>query len=287
MTAPVASITIPTFNTSPALLQAAIDSALGQTVPVEVIVIDDGSDVPVPAQDGVRLLRHDQNRGIAAALNTGIEAATAPWICWLSSDDEFAPMKVEAQLEHLLRVGGRAGHHAWLAYDRAALEATGDVSVYHRRDGVWLPTNAMSCTCIWSGPGQQNRMLSRACRINGACSAIHRSVFEDVGLYDTGFKYGQDWELWCRIGKKYRWYTTPCPRPECARRTNIIGLEDMPRRVSDCPICAGFGAAPLTARKEGGNLTAAIAANDVMRRIRDAEDERIRRQYRLRDSDVR
>jgi glycosyltransferase involved in cell wall biosynthesis len=98
---PVASIVIPTYNQRPQYLAEAVNSALGQTVPnVEVIVVDDGSDEPPFADrdlkpENLQIIRHETNRGIAAALNTGIRASSAPWVCWLSSDAQgFVPRLV-------------------------------------------------------------------------------------------------------------------------------------------------------------------------------------------------
>ncbi len=69
----------------------------------EIIVVDDGS------RDGterfvletypeVRLLRQE-NRGVSAARNAGIRAATGELIAFLDSDDEWLPRKLERQLE--------------------------------------------------------------------------------------------------------------------------------------------------------------------------------------------
>ena len=74
------SVIIPSHN-RPALLQEALSSVLDQTVlPAEIIIVDDASTPPIslPAsRNGVslRLLRHEQKRGGAAAKSTGAQAA--------------------------------------------------------------------------------------------------------------------------------------------------------------------------------------------------------------------
>jgi glycosyltransferase involved in cell wall biosynthesis len=63
----------------------------------EVIVVDDGSrDATreratrlVEADDRVRLLVHETNRGYGAAVRTGIEAARMPWILLTDGDRQF------------------------------------------------------------------------------------------------------------------------------------------------------------------------------------------------------
>jgi GT2 family glycosyltransferase len=64
---------------------------------LEVIVVDDGSAdsealalacAPFPS---VRLLRHDRNRGMCAARNTGFEKSCGDFVTLLDADDEFVP----------------------------------------------------------------------------------------------------------------------------------------------------------------------------------------------------
>ncbi|MCD6290041.1 MAG: glycosyltransferase [Anaerolineae bacterium] len=102
---PMVSVVIPCYGQS-RFLREAIDSALAQTFPdVEAVVVDDGNGdeeaVAIqrivsgyPAQD-VRLIRHEENRGLAAARNTGIEAARGSWIVPLDADDVIEPTFVE------------------------------------------------------------------------------------------------------------------------------------------------------------------------------------------------
>jgi glycosyltransferase involved in cell wall biosynthesis len=89
-----------------ALVRRAIESVLRQTVPVaEIVVVDDGStdgtgDAVRAYGERVRYLRQD-NRGVAAARNAGIRAATSTWIAFLDHDDEWLPEKTELQMECL------------------------------------------------------------------------------------------------------------------------------------------------------------------------------------------
>jgi glycosyltransferase involved in cell wall biosynthesis len=51
-------------------------------------------------------LRRDRNGGVAAAMNTGIRHARGEFVAFLHSDDEFAPVKLEHQLDALVRNPG-------------------------------------------------------------------------------------------------------------------------------------------------------------------------------------
>ncbi len=64
----------------------------------EIVFVDDGSrddtlDVARSALAGRRatLLRHETNRGIGAALKTGVTAASAPWVTFMPADGQIEP----------------------------------------------------------------------------------------------------------------------------------------------------------------------------------------------------
>ncbi|HEX2712750.1 MAG TPA: glycosyltransferase [Candidatus Acidoferrales bacterium] len=103
--APTVSVVIPTFNRS-MVLTNAIDSVLRQTyADYEIVVIDDGS-----TDDTHERLRpytgrieyfYQDNRGLSAAQNKGIELAKGEWISVLADDDEWLPTKLERQFAAL------------------------------------------------------------------------------------------------------------------------------------------------------------------------------------------
>jgi len=53
---------------------------------VSVVVVDDGSEIPIRVSDGARLIRFDENRGPAAARNAGVAATSTEFIAFLDSD---------------------------------------------------------------------------------------------------------------------------------------------------------------------------------------------------------
>src|SRR5262245_33280431 len=109
------SVIIPVFARA-STIGRAIESVIAQTFSdYEIVVIDDGSTddtverVEALSLERLRLIRHDRNRGAAAARNTGIRAARGRWIAFLDSDDIWTSTeKLSRQVAALQQAGGKA-----------------------------------------------------------------------------------------------------------------------------------------------------------------------------------
>src|SRR3990167_1190392 len=90
----VASIIITTWN-RPELLKRALKSARSQTFKdYEVIVVDDCSDIPVEGA-----IRHEVNKGLSAARNTGIKVAKGKYVVFLDDDNELMDRFLEKSIQ--------------------------------------------------------------------------------------------------------------------------------------------------------------------------------------------
>ena len=110
---PRVSVIIPTYNRG-SLLPVAIESVLAQTYKdYELIIIDDGStdDTCKKLQPYIERLRYfyQDNRGVSAAQNAGINVALGKYVSILASDDVWLPTKLERQLGALAQLGGEFG----------------------------------------------------------------------------------------------------------------------------------------------------------------------------------
>jgi glycosyltransferase involved in cell wall biosynthesis len=90
------AVIVPCFNDGATIAETL--ASLDEPEPLEVVVIDDGStDVGTQQvlaaleRDGVRVLRHEINRGLPAARTTGLEGTSAPLVFPLDSDDLAVP----------------------------------------------------------------------------------------------------------------------------------------------------------------------------------------------------
>ncbi len=108
------SIIIPVYNGAQCI-QTAIESVQKQTVwksrklDYEIVVVDDASKDNIgevvsdirKRDSRVRLVRHDHNKGVSAARNTGANAARGEYLAFLDCDDIWKEKKLEAQLDVL------------------------------------------------------------------------------------------------------------------------------------------------------------------------------------------
>lgn len=109
---PLVSIIIPTHDRLPTVFDA-IESARGQSYRnIEVIVVDDGSPVPLKLQgspvSNVVVVRHSHRYGPAAARNTGLLHARGELVLFLDDDDQLCPDRIVRGVTQL----GHAAAHA-------------------------------------------------------------------------------------------------------------------------------------------------------------------------------
>jgi glycosyltransferase involved in cell wall biosynthesis len=110
---PLVTLIVPAYNEA-ATLEDVVRRVVVLPWRTEVLIVDDGStdDSAAIAQrleselEGVRLLRHDRNRGKGAAVRTGITASTGDIVLIQDADLEYDPADVPRLLEPLL--AGRA-----------------------------------------------------------------------------------------------------------------------------------------------------------------------------------
>ena len=106
MPSPSVSIIVPIYNVAP-YIEECFSSIVQQTyTDIEVLLIDDcGTDSSIEIARHFyeqysgpirfRLIHHEHNRGLSAARNTGIQAATGEYILFLDSDDCLLPDSIQ------------------------------------------------------------------------------------------------------------------------------------------------------------------------------------------------
>jgi len=106
---PAVSILMPVYNGQP-YLRNALDTLIGQTFQdFELVVVDDDSTdetcriLETYARNDARimLLRNEQNFGVAASLNRGLQICRAPLVARADADDIFMPDRLGKQFTYM------------------------------------------------------------------------------------------------------------------------------------------------------------------------------------------
>jgi glycosyltransferase involved in cell wall biosynthesis len=151
-------------------------------------VIDDGSTDETSGwieseYPSVKLIRQS-NSGVSSARNTGIKRANGEWIALLDSDDEWLPKKLEKQFQSLMENPDYLFCHTNEIWIRKGVRV--NQGKKHQKYGGMIFEKCLDM-----------------CRISPSSSLFHKSILEEVGIFDESLKVCEDYDLWLRITAKY------------------------------------------------------------------------------------
>lgn len=205
------SIVMPVFNDEK-YLSSAIRSILSQSYEfIELIVVNDGS-----TDNSLKIANHYANcdkrvkildrpsLGISSALNAGFSAACGAYIARMDSDDIALPNRIEKQLFLLDRNPdiGICGSLAYLLNKDCKI--TGIVG-HEKNDSCLKP-----------------KLLFSVCFLHPTIMVRPEVLDYLTSLYSESYYNSQDYELWCRLSNKTRFYNIQ--RPLLIYRENQFGI---------------------------------------------------------------
>lgn len=197
------TVIIPTFNRRDFIVDA-VKSILMQGIDdLEIVVVDDGStdgtqDVLKPYMNVIRYIYQD-NRGVSAARNRGVQESRGELLAFLDSDDLWAQGKLKPRIdqinnllsEEVLSFGGvewfvdREEYRAFLDQCRSVKWPRCDSSGYVK-DPV-----------LDVAEGRYLHLGTLLCRKN---------TFLEVGLFDESLCMGEDEDWFSRASLKMRFH---------------------------------------------------------------------------------
>lgn len=116
------TVVIPAFNEVNAIgetLDAVLAVTDGSQRAYEVIVVDDGSEddtSEAATRAGVRVIRHNRNRGYGASLKTGSLAAAGEVVLFYDADNQFDAGDIERMVDELEGVDATLGMRTATSY---------------------------------------------------------------------------------------------------------------------------------------------------------------------------
>jgi len=200
MAEPVVDVVILTWNDGE-LLTAAVESALASVgVTVNVVVVDNGSDLPpdLPGDPRVTLVSNPANVGVAAGRNQGAVVGAAPLLCFLDSDARLLPRCLARLVDPLsadpsvaLAVPVFTGQRPEASAGRAPTVTDKVRRVLNRTDRY----RPMATDGPWWDVDFGI----------GACQLVRRADFLAVGGFDDSYFYGpEDVDLCLRLRERGR-----------------------------------------------------------------------------------
>jgi len=196
---PQCSIVVPVFN-APAATRECLDALVASQdgTTFEVIVVDDGSnhsivDLLRAYGELIRVLRHTTNEGFARACNDGAAAARASFVLFLNSDTMPRSGWLDAIVEHARDHPAAAAVGAKLLYPDHTIQHAGVVICEDRN-----PRH------VYTGFPEDHPAVNRSRRfqiVTGACLLVRRSLFQEMGGFDSAFRNGyEDVDFCLRAG---------------------------------------------------------------------------------------
>ena len=191
---PAATIVVPVHGNA-LLTYTCLKSVHGNTPAgsCEIIVIDDASPEPMEAAlsqiKGVRFVRNDANLGFVGSCNRAATLARGDVLVFLNNDTIVTPGWLEA-LTGLLRKRSDAGLvGAKLLYPDGRLQEAGGL--------VWRDGSAWNFGRGDDPDRPEYNYVRQVDYCSGACLAIHRALFEQLGGFDSRFApaYYEDTDL--------------------------------------------------------------------------------------------
>lgn len=181
------TIIVPVHDRPRDLARALASIASQSLWPREIIVVDDGSAVPVDPSIGgaggpaIRVIRHEANRGAAAARNTGLRAASSDWITFLDSDDHLLGGSLELRwrlVEEALRKD--ANEKAVFGCGWVDFSGADAIGMRLPRPGRALQDYASGC---WYAPGSCIILHREAAMAAGGVQDESLRRYEDVDWF--------------------------------------------------------------------------------------------------------
>lgn len=190
------SVIIPLYNKKKYIVRT-INSVLNQSyLNFELIVIDDGStdnganEVQKIKDNRIKIIQQN-NQGVSAARNRGIDEARGELVAFLDADDEWK----HNFLETIINLRGK--------YPQAG--AYGTAVEFKMPDGsIKLAQYESIPKEVWEGIIDNYFHCSlKNPLITASSVAIPKKVFKSVGKFPQNIVRGEDLDMWCRIALEY------------------------------------------------------------------------------------
>jgi glycosyltransferase involved in cell wall biosynthesis len=225
---PKVSVVMTAYNAM-AYLPQTMETLLWQSfTDFELLLINNGSTdnivewVTQLGDPRIKLISQE-NRGIPGGLNRGIAHAQGEYITFLDADDLWDPTKLEKQVR-VLDENPEVG----LVYNWVTLIDE------HSRDMGGL-IHRHSIVKFHAEGDVRKQILEQDIIGCGSSAMVRRVCFEEVGVFDPSFTIAADWDMWVRIGLRYRFKVIKEPLTYYRKHSNSM-TSNWQAAMQDCGV---------------------------------------------------
>lgn len=184
-------------------IRSCLDQSNSRNIEIEIVVVDDGSTddslkMLATFEDNIKLIKHENNLGVAAAANTGIKFSKGDFLLRLDSDDFLSKYSVQFLSEILM-----ANSEYGFVY-----------SDHYRIDEKGFKVQIKKIIT--------NEDLFE----HGAGVLFRKEVFNEIGLYNESLKNCEDYDFLIRVVNKFKGFHVPIPLYRYYIHGDNISLKD-------------------------------------------------------------
>ncbi len=191
------SIIVPLYNKEN-YVENTLKSIISQTfTDYEVLIINDCSTDASVAKvtpflsEKIRLIHHDNNKGLSATRNTGIKNAKSEYVAFLDADDLWKPTFLET-IKSLIA-----------NFEEAALFGTNYEEIYANKKTITTALNL--------NKNQKNGIITDFFEVNlqqpiycPSSLCVRKKAIETIGFYDETITYSEDVDFNIRANLKFK-----------------------------------------------------------------------------------
>ena len=196
---PVVSVAICLHNSS-RFIDETLDSVFAQTFQdFQLVLVDDGSmdgcaeRIERRYRDSRVTLIRQRHQGLGIARQASVAHSAGEYVAFLDHDDRWLPTKLERQL-----AAASAKPAADLVFSNYLL-----IDAAGREIGCMSDRDDLGAIDV-DGTQAHIELLRRGCFITLSTVLARTEAVRAVGGFNTGYRYVEDYDLWLRLARLYR-----------------------------------------------------------------------------------
>jgi len=188
------SVVIPLYNKEKHILRA-INSVLNQNYQnFEIIIVNDGStdnsaEIVKQIKNKKIKLFQQENKGVSAARNKGIELSQRKYIAFLDADDIWEPFFLDLILDLINTYPKAAAYGTAWEFKKNNFEKSAKFN--------YVPADTKDLIKDYFKAAFEGSLLW------SSATVVKKKIYQNIEMFDEKLTHGEDLDMWFRIAKNY------------------------------------------------------------------------------------